>query len=298
MPSLLPQYRKDTKGDEESLPLFSADLENDDLDSLPAYPPRVGESSTTSATIHNVTYTFIPRWPLKGSFQDALGVLGGTKEETISIVQRGFPLLAEYPPSRIEFLSPVEMDSEGKVINDRWGKILDEAWPGFKHNPPTRLRVQVADLPGDEERNEGFPIASSSNIDESHLIQREITYIYERRWDTEFEAIGLLGRTKEETIKIVQRGFPKLKEYSSDRIEFYKNVEFSDGVTSLKHCKWVKIFDEIWEKTMYQDENPPTTLRIRIGERVKNSKIRHSDDISEDTAPEPVILAKAYHLYG
>ncbi|WWC63195.1 uncharacterized protein I303_105795 [Kwoniella dejecticola CBS 10117] len=145
--SLLPQYKREKKGDEESLPFL-----HDENDELPAYPPRVGESSGT--TTHNVTYTFVPRWPIKGSQQDALGVLGETKEDTVAIVQRGFPNLAEYPAHRIEFLSPVEIDSEGKVKGDKWAKIFDEAWPGFKTHPPARLRVQIADLPGDEERRD------------------------------------------------------------------------------------------------------------------------------------------------
>ncbi|WVW85728.1 hypothetical protein I302_107766 [Kwoniella bestiolae CBS 10118] len=149
---LLPSYQKHSKSDEESLPLFDAEDQSHN-DELPAYPPRVGESSGTGTITHNVTYTFVPRWPIRGDQQDALGVLGETKEETIAIVQRGFPLLATYPPHRIEFLSPVEMlDAHGRPQPDRWGKIMDEAWVGFRSNPPQRLRVQVADAPGDEER--------------------------------------------------------------------------------------------------------------------------------------------------
>ncbi|WRT68304.1 uncharacterized protein IL334_005280 [Kwoniella shivajii] len=170
--SLLPQYRKDVKNDEESVPLFSSDD-----DSLPAYPPRVGESSGT--TTHNVTYTFVPRWPIKGSQQDALGVLGESKEETIAIVQRGFNTLAEYSPDRIEFLSPVEVDSEGKVRDDRWGKVLDEAWPGFKSNPPRRLRVQIADGPGDEQRR---------NNREKKIVAAVVTGIF-----SPFVLFGILG---------------------------------------------------------------------------------------------------------
>ncbi|WVF67021.1 hypothetical protein IAT40_001764 [Kwoniella sp. CBS 6097] len=155
--SLLPQYRKDVKSSsddhEESVPLWSA---ADDDEPAPAYPPRLGESLGGENIRHNVTYTFMPRWPIKGTQEDALGVLGETKEETVSIVQRGLPSLAAYPAHRIEFLSPlpVEVNSNGTPQFDRWGKILDEAWPTFKHNPPKALRVQIADLPGDAERRQ------------------------------------------------------------------------------------------------------------------------------------------------
>ncbi|WVR03018.1 hypothetical protein IAU60_000007 [Kwoniella sp. DSM 27419] len=150
----LPSYRKDHKDSEEAVPLWSADANRDEEAHPPAYPPRHDVGSSSGNVRHNVTYTFIPRWPITGSQQDALGVLGETKEETVEIVQRGLPVLAEYSPDRIEFLSPVELDAEGRVKDGRWGKILDETWPTFKHNPPTRLRIQVADLPGDEQRRE------------------------------------------------------------------------------------------------------------------------------------------------
>ncbi|WVQ94597.1 hypothetical protein IAU59_001677 [Kwoniella sp. CBS 9459] len=155
--SLLPQYRKDVKSlsddQEESVPLWSA-VDHDEP--APAYPPRVGESSGGDSTRHNVTYTFMPRWPIKGTEEHALGVLGETQEETVAIVQRGMPALAAFPAHRIEFLSPlpVEISADGRLQRERWGKILDEAWPTFKHNPPKALRVQVADLPGDGERRQ------------------------------------------------------------------------------------------------------------------------------------------------
>ncbi|KAK8866010.1 hypothetical protein IAR55_001161 [Kwoniella newhampshirensis] len=158
--SLLPQYRKDMT-DSESVPLFMD--EHDEHDPSPAYPPRLGADGPSDGS-HNVTYTFVPRWPVLGEQQDALGVLGRTKEETISRVQRGFPQLADYPPNRIEFLVPVPplAGAEDTTFtnnntlnnnnnNDRWGRVMDEAWPGFQASPPTRLRVQVVDGPGDLE---------------------------------------------------------------------------------------------------------------------------------------------------
>nr|XP_019006788.1 uncharacterized protein I203_00381 [Kwoniella mangroviensis CBS 8507]OCF70249.1 hypothetical protein I203_00381 [Kwoniella mangroviensis CBS 8507] len=145
---------KHPKGDEESLPLFDAESNDHEHDELPAYPPRIGESS--GSTIHNVTYTFVPRWPIVGEPKDALGVLGDTKEETISIVQRAFPILSTYPPNRIEISSLVETEVQngsGRRADERWCMIMDEAWSGFKTNPPKRLRVQIADGPRDEEKS-------------------------------------------------------------------------------------------------------------------------------------------------
>ena len=69
-------------------------------------------------------------------------------------MQRGFPTLAEFPSTRIEFFTPVQLDAEGRVVNERWGRVMDEAWRRFDRDPPTRLRVQVADLPGEEEERE------------------------------------------------------------------------------------------------------------------------------------------------
>jgi hypothetical protein len=43
------------------------------------------------------------------------------------------------------------------VVDDRWGIVMDEAWARFYKNPPTRLRVQIKDAPGDAEaRESGF----------------------------------------------------------------------------------------------------------------------------------------------
>ena len=64
------------------------------------------------------------------------------------IVRRAFPILDEYDLDRIEF------DASFALENTRWSRILDEAWLGFASNPPTRLRVRLADGPGDEAASE------------------------------------------------------------------------------------------------------------------------------------------------
>ena len=40
------------------------------------------------------------------------------------------------------------------MVNERWGRVMDEAWHRFDRDPPTRLRIQVADMPGEEEERE------------------------------------------------------------------------------------------------------------------------------------------------
>ena len=70
-------------------------------------------------------------------------------KESISIVQCGIPFLAEYPPDRIEFQAPYQADSDNRVVGDRWGPIMAEAWAIFDKRPPVYLRVQVIDKPGD-----------------------------------------------------------------------------------------------------------------------------------------------------
>ncbi|KAI9636169.1 uncharacterized protein MKK02DRAFT_33424 [Dioszegia hungarica] len=97
-----------------------------------------------------VTYTLEPRWPIKGVRQDVLGVLGATKEETIAIVQEIFPHLSACPPHRVEFLSRVSSSGSAKVTNDRWASIMDEAWASFGKTPPSHLKVQIQDGPGEE----------------------------------------------------------------------------------------------------------------------------------------------------
>ncbi|KAL7418274.1 hypothetical protein Q5752_006730 [Cryptotrichosporon argae] len=109
-----------------------------------AYPPRPDGGAP-------VTYIFAPRYPVRGKLESVLGVLGVDKEDTIAKVQRVFPALAAYPLSRIEFLTPLS-ESSNVVLEHEWARIMDEAWPRFRHCPPARLKVQVVDGPGDAAR--------------------------------------------------------------------------------------------------------------------------------------------------
>lgn len=63
-------------------------------------------------------------------------------------MQRGFPALAFYEPERIVFSIPLNDHMSG------WGTVMDEAWAQFGNQPPTRLRVEVEDAPGDYSRRE------------------------------------------------------------------------------------------------------------------------------------------------
>ena len=70
-------------------------------------------------------------------------------QETIEIVQRGIPGLADFDPARISFQKKVEAQPTA-----HWASILDGAWEHFGNNPPSTLKVVVADLPGDKQLRE------------------------------------------------------------------------------------------------------------------------------------------------
>ena len=44
----------------------------------------------------------------------------------------------------------MQVDTVGKVAGTTWGPVMDEAWAGFQRTPPTHLKVQIQDGPGDE----------------------------------------------------------------------------------------------------------------------------------------------------
>ena len=59
-------------------------------------------------------------------------------QETIKIVQKGFPELAEFDEDRISFL------------NGQDAIIFDEAWDHFGPSPPKMLKIVVSDTPADK----------------------------------------------------------------------------------------------------------------------------------------------------
>jgi len=61
-------------------------------------------------------------------------------KETIQIVQKGFPELAEFDEERISFL------------NGDDAVIFEEAWDHFGSSPPEKLKIIVADAPGEKEK--------------------------------------------------------------------------------------------------------------------------------------------------
>jgi hypothetical protein len=66
------------------------------------------------------------------------------EEETIQIVQKGFPDLAEFDEDRISFL------------NGEDAVIFDEAWEHFGSSPPEKLKIIVSDAPGEKEKRKAI----------------------------------------------------------------------------------------------------------------------------------------------
>jgi hypothetical protein len=71
------------------------------------------------------------------------------EKETIDIVRRAFPQLKEYADERIQ----LEVGVDGQNA-DQWSGFMDEAWPRFATQPPTRMKITVADAPGDAGKRE------------------------------------------------------------------------------------------------------------------------------------------------
>ena len=72
------------------------------------------------------------------------------------MVQRAFSLLSSYPPERIQFLAPEDKSAKVDSVTG-WSRILDETWTQLHHSSPERLKVQIADGPGDEQASEYDP---------------------------------------------------------------------------------------------------------------------------------------------
>jgi len=75
------------------------------------------------------------------------------QEETIQIVQKGFPELAEFDQDRITFLN-----GDGAII-------FDEAWEHFASTPPEKLKIKVADAPGDWEKRKSIQYREGLHAD-------------------------------------------------------------------------------------------------------------------------------------
>jgi hypothetical protein len=74
-------------------------------------------------------------------------------EETIQIVQKGFPELAEFDEERITF-----QNGDGAII-------FDEAWEHFGSSPPEMLRIVVADAPGEWEKRKSTQCLGGNHVD-------------------------------------------------------------------------------------------------------------------------------------
>lgn len=62
------------------------------------------------------------------------------------LVRKVFPELDEISDNSITFEATF---GDG---TPSWTKLMDEVWPQFVDNPPTRIKVKVADAPGDREK--------------------------------------------------------------------------------------------------------------------------------------------------
>jgi hypothetical protein len=78
-----------------------------------------------------------------------------------AFAQRTFPVLANYPPERIEFLVLRDVPDVHSTSKS-WVSVSDEAWPSFLNDPPARIRVQIVDGPGDAENRTSSRIATPS----------------------------------------------------------------------------------------------------------------------------------------
>ncbi|WWC71656.1 uncharacterized protein I206_105614 [Kwoniella pini CBS 10737] len=155
--SLLPQYKSDKLDQEENLPLWSSKDEyetSNDEENLPVYPPQLpivngSSSSNNGMKIHNITYTYLNR---NGKKEEALGILGKTKEDTIEYVKRGFSELSKIPSERIKL--QILNEQSNKKNQDKYISILDEAWFQFQENPPKSIKIQIIETPKEIEKRE------------------------------------------------------------------------------------------------------------------------------------------------
>jgi hypothetical protein len=81
-------------------------------------------------------------------------------QEAIAIVQRGFPILAEYPEERIVFLVKT---CDPRNLASTWVIVMEEAWKMLEANPPVEMRVEIRDAPGDAEAR-GYPIEYANRV--------------------------------------------------------------------------------------------------------------------------------------
>lgn len=83
-----PKYTRDREEEEELLPLYHTKHlgPTTNVDAVPS--TSAGVSGEAEVERSNITYTFIPRYPVKGDRQDALGVLGLNKEVCMMDIAR------------------------------------------------------------------------------------------------------------------------------------------------------------------------------------------------------------------
>ena len=75
------------------------------------------------------------------SDDEKLGLMG---QETIELIKKGFPELADVEPERFDF----------QIYNDRcsWVTVMEEAWELLSRDPPSRWVIKVRDTPEEMEQ--------------------------------------------------------------------------------------------------------------------------------------------------
>ena len=99
-----------------------------------------------------------PRYPYPGSLQHVVGILRPTQTETIAALATYFPLLSEIDLDRLSLTLPNASQSENgsdqKNTPWEWAALTADVWPTVVADPPERLGVVLADLPGEETMRE------------------------------------------------------------------------------------------------------------------------------------------------
>lgn len=108
-----------------------------------------GPSSTSHPAPIPIIYLWRPRYPIKERDEDAMGLLGKDRRETVEMVREAFPYLKTVDEERI-ILSTKRLNQDGQPIG--WVKIMTPAWSTLAATLSVgmgEIRIQLEDGPGD-----------------------------------------------------------------------------------------------------------------------------------------------------
>ncbi|WVF71899.1 hypothetical protein IAT40_006709 [Kwoniella sp. CBS 6097] len=120
------------------------------------------------------------------------------------------------------------------------------------------------------------PPRFSAELEEgSKCEQRNVTYTFVPRRSIEAEQediLGVLGKTKKDTIANVQKGLPALAGFPASRIEFYSQFTGEvDWADDPRTTGWCKVMDEAWPRFK---QNSPRAPRVQIADLPGDAKRR------------------------